>query len=167
MAIIAESHYPDEQEVAPTDSEHVAEDEAEQVHRIVALPAHDHDAQGEGADEQNADGRVQADPRPPLYEADRQGGSDRGYHRPQIDALAQDERCCYAGERGVRQRVADERQPLYHHKRSDHGADGAHHQHRQERPLHELVLKGLGKPVPEINHGRDAPRSTPFLQGEG
>src|SRR3990172_4495095 len=140
-------------DVVPAYAEHVAEDEGEQVRRVVVLAADDEYAGGEGADEEDADGGIVLDQAAAGDEADEDGGEHGGYRPAQVEVRVQHERHGDAAEAGVGQGIADERHPLQDDERPDDRGDGADDDRRQQGPPHELERPGLAQEVDRLSHG--------------
>ena len=112
-------------EVGLADGKDVAEEVAEQVGDVAADRAEQQHAQRERAREQHAHRGVEAQAATARDDPDRQGGRD-GRDRPadvqrDADEIGDDQ----AGERGVADGVADEREALEDDERAHHRADDA------------------------------------------
>ena len=145
-------HAADEPQVFGGHAQHVAEQHVRQV-AVGARAAHQQHAQREHAGEDDADGCVLLHRLPPRSPADEQGRRQRRPESAERQAPAEQVRDDEAGERRVRQGVADERHPPLDDMHAQHGAGDPHQHRRQQGVLHEGVAERLDQEV----HARSFP----------
>jgi hypothetical protein len=148
-------HRPDQlaPDVARGHAQDVAEEQGGDVGGERRRARHDHDAEGQHPDEEQADADVLAHLRAPAHHGDgaaheqgRHQGADGGAGAPQHgEGQARDD--------AVGQGVAEEGQAPQHDPGADDGGGDAGHEPRQEGPLHELRLEGGGEPL-DRRHAR-------------
>ena len=146
--------YPD---IVPGDRQHVAEDEAEQIDRVAALPAYDEDSQGEASQEDYTDRSIVADESPAGDECDGQGGKQSGHRAAELQIEPQYEGDGHTAEAGVRQGIADEGHPLENDEAPHDGGNHADQGGSDQGPLHELAGEGLRHEVQGLTYGRHIP----------
>ena len=146
-------------QVGGVDAEDVAEEERRQVAGVGVLAADDDHAEGEHADEQQADAGVVGQAGRAVHEVDAADHDHGADHRPEGKVEPPDRGEGDAGQHAVGERLAEECQPAHDDPRADERRRRRGEQPAGERPLGDAGREGVGDEVDQ----RSAPATRSAL----